>query len=303
MLESGMRESVLSLLAAAFDYAGLFPPAQLRIQEAGVLYGEHQQGEESWLMDRFICPANRLNELGRFLSEFNTEQAEPWELAVVGTTLDSEPEDATLIEQFEAEYGRWAVASTYEAKCSEIPALSVLKTLAQREYECFLELPWHDSMTDIASAIAEVEGVGIKARTGGTSPELFPSTENLAKFLKLAVDLELRFKLTAGLHSPLRHVDPKLGPMHGFLNCLIGACASWTYDLSTSEVVQILELDHVEAFVFSETEVDVADMDVSMDVDDILNFRSVLGGIGSCSITEPFEGLCGKGLGAAKILP
>jgi len=75
---------------------------------------------------------------------------------------------------------------------------------------------------------AAIAGAFAKARTGGVTPDLFPSPERLLAFLRAAVDEGVRFKATAGLHHPLRgsypltHApDAPRGVMFGYLNVLL----------------------------------------------------------------------------------
>ena len=59
-----MSEALRSLLLGVIDYAGLFPPAQLSMQDAVTEYCGHlSQEDECWIVDKFVCPASRLSEL------------------------------------------------------------------------------------------------------------------------------------------------------------------------------------------------------------------------------------------------
>lgn len=52
-----------------------------------------------------------------------------------------------------------------------------------------------------------------KIRTGGLTPDAFPSTQQLFRFLQNAHAQNVPFKATAGLHHAVRSA-----PMHEFLN-------------------------------------------------------------------------------------
>jgi len=71
---------------------------------------------------------------------------------------------------------------------------------------------------------ADPAGLGARAkiRTGGLTPDAYPSAEELAGFLHRAAAARVPFKATAGLHHPL----PAL-PMHGFVNVFLAACQVW----------------------------------------------------------------------------
>ncbi len=76
---------------------------------------------------------------------------------------------------------------------------------------------WSAALDELAAA-----EIPLKFRTGGVSAEFFPSPEQLAVCLESALDRELPFKCTAGLHHAVRHRDEQTGiSHHGFLNVLL----------------------------------------------------------------------------------
>ena len=75
--------------------------------------------------------------------------------------------------------------------------------------------------------VAEHE-LRLKWRTGGATPDMFPSAETVATALDAALDRELPFKASAGLHHALRHRDDSTGlEHHGFLNVLLATRAAF----------------------------------------------------------------------------
>ena len=46
-----------SLLDGIIDYAGLFPPAQLPMDEAFARFVEHRLSDDGWMLARFVCAA------------------------------------------------------------------------------------------------------------------------------------------------------------------------------------------------------------------------------------------------------
>ena len=57
-----MQPSLRTLLTEIVDYAGLFPPAKLQLDEAIRNYARYLRGPEAWMLGRFVCPAARLRE-------------------------------------------------------------------------------------------------------------------------------------------------------------------------------------------------------------------------------------------------
>ena len=52
-----------ALLGGLIDYAGLFPPAQLDMADAVAGYRAARSGPHAWMLDRIVCPAERLADL------------------------------------------------------------------------------------------------------------------------------------------------------------------------------------------------------------------------------------------------
>ena len=85
-------------------------------------------------------------------------------------------------------------------------------------------------------ALDDVKRAGCfaKIRTGGVTPETIPSVEGVAAFILACADHRLPFKATAGLHHPVRAMQPltyEASPpralMHGFLNVFLAATFAW----------------------------------------------------------------------------
>ncbi len=68
--------------------------------------------------------------------------------------------------------------------------------------------------------------ISLKFRTGGVTADVFPTSRRLATCIEAALDRELPFKCTAGLHHAVRHRDESTGfEHHGFLNVLLATRA------------------------------------------------------------------------------
>lgn len=60
-----MTKSLRVLLEHLIDYAGLFPPAALSMQDAVRNYARYRDGEYAWALGRFIVPKERVKEVPR----------------------------------------------------------------------------------------------------------------------------------------------------------------------------------------------------------------------------------------------
>jgi hypothetical protein len=293
-----VRGALSSLLDHPIDYAGLYPPAQHDLTTAVNEYLHHAEGDDAWLVDRFVCPVARLSDLA---AEVRRLDADPIGVSLVGTPLDEEPgaklrSDVELVK--EAESTGLVEVEAWEAKAGPGAAAAVrrLESLLGRDVPVYLEFGWGEGLADaMADAASAWEEVGFKARTGGTTADAFPSSMDFAGFIAEAVSLEAPFKFTAGLHEPLRYFDADLGVHRfGFLNAMCAGALALAHDLNRREIAMVLELDEAESFRFFEDHAQVADW--RLDIDDIEDFWGLFGGFGSCSVDEPVAGLRRLGL-------
>ncbi len=76
-------DSLRKLMAGAVDYAGLFPPSQLSMQDAVLNYALNRAGVYNWMLGRFVLPAARLDEFLEFASPHLSHGREGWRLSVL----------------------------------------------------------------------------------------------------------------------------------------------------------------------------------------------------------------------------
>ncbi len=138
---------------------------------------------------------------------------------------------------------------------------------------------WLGALDELAAA-----GHCLKLRTGGPDADAFPCAIELATCIGAALDRELPFKCTAGLHNALRHRDDATGfEHHGFLNVLVATRAS----LDAADVTEV-------ASVLEETDADK--LLTRSDERALARARRWFRSFGSCSIDEPLADLRRLGL-------
>src|SRR5205809_4623216 len=64
-----MNASLRALLSGLIDYAGLFPPAGLPLDQAIRNYARYRHESDAWMLGRFVIPANRLAEVQPYQDE------------------------------------------------------------------------------------------------------------------------------------------------------------------------------------------------------------------------------------------
>ena len=144
------------------------------------------------------------------------------------------------------------------------------------------------ALDDALAELATEEWVRVKFRTGGKNKESYPSPVQLANALKQCIDLEIEFKLTAGLHEPISHLDKQGVLNHGFLNVLMATSAAFQDDASVNELAEILDANDPSQWSLKKG---LSFAGKSLGEEELNNARSFFGSFGSCSIEEPLRGL------------
>lgn len=289
-----MTDSLRLLLKGVIDYAGLFPPAALSMEQAVAEYRTTLAGPDAWIVDRFVCPVRRLEEMCSALRPHPPE--EPWRVTVLGETLATFRADLQAIEAIEAANSDLIEVDALETKRDGPIESRALRHLADAGFgDAYVEVELGDTLLDDLMLLAQSETVGAKVRTGGVDAAAFPDPAMLVSFMQECINLDLMFKMTAGLHHPIRRFDPRTGAnMHGFLNVLIGGALAYVHDLSRAEIEKIVRCEDASEFWFSPGGLGWHDFEASND--EIEDFRDLFRSFGSCSVREPLEDLGVLGL-------
>ena len=298
-----MMNSLKTFLSQIVDYAGLYPPASLPLEEAFANFVLYQQAEEAWMLSRFIIPAKRLEELPRFYGSLSFSM-----LGRGGKDASEFLENLKLdiedIRAFREIYGADAVADMFEVALP-VSALedtvsahdlvnSAADVLNRSGLTVFFEAPFGEGWQIRADKLMRFlrkfkdRHIGLKLRTGGVMADAFPSTEQVAWAIASARDAGVPMKCTAGLHHPVRHFNEGvLVKMHGFLNVFGAGVLAATKHLSVEQIQMILEDEDPASFVFDET--GFAWKDLRVVTSEILHARQQVVSFGSCSFDEPRE--------------
>ncbi|GIW83042.1 MAG: hypothetical protein KatS3mg105_4849 [Gemmatales bacterium] len=307
-----MKGSLKALLSQVIDYAGLFPPARLSLDEAFANYLRYRGENGSWMLGRFICPATKLAALSELIDRHQV--SEKLSLSVLGrggeTVVEFQQhveEDREDIDTFVARHTDGVAVEVFEVR---LPAevwkngnegsirdivRSVGDSLSFNVLQCYEIALQDDWRQAIAMTVRGLRGynAAFKLRCGGLKPEAFPSTEQVAHAIITCRDARVPMKFTAGLHHPIRHFDESVQThMHGFLNVFVAGVLAWQHTLSEAPVKEMLEEEKIDSFPFDETSLrwrgyaaDVAAIEQAR--------RSLVTSFGSCSFDEPRADLLG----------
>ncbi|HEY3482686.1 MAG TPA: hypothetical protein VGL02_27690 [Streptomyces sp.] len=257
-----------ALFAGLCDDAAVFPPGLAPLPDALTAHDVHEKAWYADLVGPLVLTAPALDALADLLGARDT----PLPVAV---TLPGGP--AQLAGVLDA-----AKALPVELRALEIAVPDglgpdeVLEAISAATAPVYVEIPRDDRGLPLLRALAGT-GHRAKFRTGGVRADLYPSEAELATAICAAVDADVPFKATAGLHHALRNTDPETGfEQHGFLNLLLAAG----------------DPDHAEAHLAERDGAAIAGL--VRDLDD--GVRTRFTSFGTCSISDPLTELAGLGL-------
>jgi hypothetical protein len=299
-------------LTELIDYAGLFPPARLPLDQAIRNYARYRQEDDAWMLGRFIIPASRLEDLEPYHEEVFRINP-PFAFSVLGRGggtltefLSNLRDDLRDIAAFRKRHGELVTVDIVEIRLpTELidpslleSGLNLLKTL--RVFPVVDLFPFCEAPDRPAELLEQLAGLpseraGFKLRCGGLESSAFPSSEQVATALQGCLNASVVFKATAGLHHPLPRFDPAVqARMHGFINVFLAGVLAYSRDLTFPQIRLLLDDDRAEHFSFTNkqagwqryraTTAEIA----AARRDFVLSF-------GSCSFDEPREDLRGLG--------
>jgi hypothetical protein len=283
------------------DYAGLFPPARLGMDAAVSNYAGHAAGCDSWALGRFVVPVSRLGEFERAYSRLRS--APRWHTSVLVPAAAAD--DVARVVDFgrrssEGDRSDGPVVSSIEMPVASAAEIERADATVPRDLSLFFEVPLSDATAPLVEAIASV-GRAAKIRTGGLTPDMFPSPAALAAFLVTAADNGVPFKATAGLHHPVRSSQPLTceqgaarATMNGFLNLLLAAALVWAGRADSAVAASVLEEDAPGAFTFEEEQAGWRDQRLPLEQLGLV--RLFMRSFGSCSFEEPLGDLRALGV-------
>ncbi len=241
-------------MADAIDYAGLFPPSSVSMSEAVINYAMYRNSNYAWMLGRFVVTAARLDEFYESAKDFiSRDGGNAWRVAVVAG--DDVTKTIDQVKNFNAANSPSIVCDVLEIRADSAGVIENAALSVPDDITAYFELPLDATLPDLVSTLA-VRGQRAKIRTGGVTPEAFPSTQAIIRFVKTCLAANIRFKATAGLHHPIRcfrpltyQADSVKGTMHGFLNLfLMTGFAREGYRPSLLEDVMEEEFEEVFAF-------------------------------------------------------
>jgi hypothetical protein len=311
-----MASCAHSLLEGIIDYAGLFPPAELSMDEAFKRFIEHRSSGDGWMLARFICPAARLDELEPLIAPTDESQP-PVSVSVLGrggetleNFLESVNRDEALMAGFSANLADRVVVDAFEVRLPEAGGVAVavnqawgrLSKHGSRALTPFFEVSllgeWRPRLPAAAAAVRDTDRnagdgnrVGLKIRCGGVQADAVPEVTAIAAAIATCRATGVPLKATQGLHHPYRHHDPELDTMvHGFINLFAASALAHVHDIPVKTLIEIVAETDPQAFTVNTDH--LAWRDFTATAEQVSDARAaVLTSFGSCSFSEPRDDL------------
>ncbi|MEB1808900.1 MAG: hypothetical protein LPK26_16700 [Bacillaceae bacterium] len=307
------NSSTLQFFSNLIDYAGLFPPAQLPLEQAIQNYAAYQKDKDVWMLGHFIIPASRLDELDPYLSLFSKNN--PLSVsAIVQRSVDrimcleQLACDLEKIHSFHDKHGEVAQVQVLELPLPPVvpnrQLLEKISSLVKKhplQLFCEVTVPlnderWHQNMILTLNEIAIFNNkgglrMGLKLRTGGVTANAFPTPQQVAAVMHACAERDIPQKFTAGLHHPIGMYRDEVNTyMHGFLNIFTAGMLARTNAWSVDALAEVLADEDASHFTF--TEEGARWKEHLVHVPDINYLRQyALCSYGSCSFDEPRDDL------------
>ena len=268
-----------SLFAGLVDDAALFPPGNSPMDRALAGHRAHRSAWYADVVGPFLCPASRVDEMRAALPP-----DQPLALAIVVDVTGDGAHDAlraagsddrlTLVAVEAARARLGDDVATVGANLARLPAATGFLEVPRTGFDATLDLVggsgWHAA----------------KYRTGGTTPDAFPSEVELASFLVAVTARSVPFKLTAGLHHAVRSTTEEASEQHGLLNVLV----------ATRVAQQVGDVTEVAAVLAQREPGPLVAFPEAWDEETCTDVRRAFLSFGCCGVTDPIEDLAALGL-------
>ena len=283
-----MLASLKTLLSSIVDYAGVFPPAKLSLEEAIANYARYQTNPYSWMLGSLVLPAAQLDELAALLPAYSVQQ---WPLSLI---IPKAWEEA--IAKIQSLNNHKITITALEFPPLPPTEIAGILPHLPAGVAAFFEIPGNQDLEEYLALLQGTQA-SAKIRTGGLTAEAFPSRDQLSQFIIACSQAQIPFKATAGLHHLLpgkyslrKEADSSSMVMHGFLNVAILAALAYGQKVTEEEALAVLQESSIDGFQFqgdsiswNEHRLDISELEKAR--------QSFFCSIGSCSFQEPMDEL------------
>jgi hypothetical protein len=294
--------SLQALLAESIDYAGMFPPCNLALEPALRNQAQYIRSDDAWMLNTFVLPIVQFDSAKQLLRQFDPRH--PLHVSALGPKTENAAAFLDALAEIEAAIHSLA-AHNVDLVCVNqlemwLPQGADLLILDEArsiigDLPAFWEAP-AERAPETITWLAELNSgmdeptFGFKLRTGGVTPDAFPTSAQIARALVVPSTHQVPIKFTAGLHHPLRQYREEVqARMHGFLNVLGAAILAAEHKWNEKQAAAMLEDENLKSFSFDDEF--FAWHEWKIDLKRLKNRRKFVTSFGSCSFDEPREDL------------
>jgi hypothetical protein len=264
------------VLASRLGDGAVFPPGNAPLPEAVRRHRVHRTSRYAACVGPLLVPASAAGDLGALLD------GESLRVGVIGRPGTPGAEVAAAVELLRStdgiEVAGVELGWTPDWRATDFGGLPLS-----------LEVPrgadQPTAVADIAEDASDAVALQAKFRTGATDTWSWPDETELATFIRTAIDHDLGFKLTGGLHHVVRGTHDGQD-QHGLLNVL--ATVRWALNgEEVDELVPLLAERDPAVLVPQITRMSAADAAI---------VRAFFTAYGCCEVTDPIGELTTLGL-------
>lgn len=307
--------SLLNLIRGSVDYAGLFPPAGLPMQQVVDNYASYRECPCQAMLGRLIIPASQLADFETYAADYlsATHDQPGWAISALVPPLNNESGE---IDSADFDSGLESIRSfndkldqknpgrcrvdAIEVKTSTAALIEATVERVPPELRPFCELPHQSDPEELVKCLAgsaQGQASFAKIRTGGVTPDLIPTISEVARFIATCARHDVGFKATAGLHHPIRaehqltyESDSPSAITHGFLNVFVAALIAFEHNVEQTVIEEILANTAPSRFDFQSEKLTWDQWEVRSEQITKGRNHGIIS-FGSCSFVEPTEEL------------
>jgi hypothetical protein len=266
---AGGRPAEPGLFAGLVDDAAVFPPGNAPLAEAVRLHRLHRTSGYAAYVGPLLVPVADAAEVARLAAGAPT----PLRVGLVARPGVAVAEVAQALAALQGT-GDVDVAGV------ELGWSPQWREVGLGPVACSVEVPRGEAcaaaVSDLASGDTQAPALQAKFRTGATDTWAWPDERELATFIRTAIDHDLGFKLTGGLHHVVRGARDGQ-EQHGLLNVLVAV--RWALNgEDVDELVPLLAERDVSRLVPQVTRMSSADAAI---------VRAFFTAYGCCAVTDP----------------
>ncbi|MFL6538665.1 MAG: hypothetical protein ACJ8JD_10865, partial [Chthoniobacterales bacterium] len=142
--------SLRALLTGTVDYAGLFPPATLALDEALRNYAEYLRSADAWMLGPFVLPVDQFSDAERHLDLFDADH--PLRVSALGRRTANIDDFSSAIAAHAETIMRWQQTQAGRVQITQLetalPAgfdrslfVTISSTVAPLDLQTFWEAP------------------------------------------------------------------------------------------------------------------------------------------------------------------